>query len=116
MDKKDIAIAFEQSGPYVQKKVVALREPDISDIEPDKIAFLTKVIDRYCLKHDIKARWMSDLTHDFVGYDVTKLGEKIPYETFYFQRKSRQILTEQNIKYGQELARIYGSKYEPISA
>lgn len=110
MEKVDIAVAHMQAGPYLRKNIVALRDADISKIEPEKIAWLQKVIDYYCSPSRSKtATWMSDLSHDFIGYDVTERGEEIPYQTIYLQNKSKQVLTEGNILLGKELAKRYAS-------
>lgn len=90
MIKKDIAYAFYQSGPFLQKRVVALREPKIDSFEPDMISLLDEIIDEVSNKKHIRAKWMSDATHDFLGWLVTEKFEVIPYETFLLKDKKKQ--------------------------
>ena len=104
MEKKDIAIAHVSTGEFTRKRVVALREADISEIEPSKIATLTQVIGWACGNGSPSARTLSALSHDFIGYDITEMGEEIPYQTVYLQNKPKQILTEAEIQHGRKLA------------
>lgn len=108
MDKKDIAIAIMQDGEKTLKRVVALRDPDISSIPPDKIALLTQVISRYCGENPKSARWMTEFSHDFIGWDVTDMHEEIPYQTVYLKNKNKQVLSEVHIQHGRKLAALKG--------
>jgi len=113
MTNKDIAIAYVQAGPYIRHKVVALRDPDISSIEPEMIALLTSVIDHFCSgERSRTASWMSDFSHQFVGWDVTEIGEEIPYQAIYLENKHKQVtLTEGELCYGKELALRYNASH-----
>jgi hypothetical protein len=61
---------------YVQKRVVALREPDLADFTAQEISLVDSVL-MVCRGRN--ARAMSDMSHDFIGWRVAALGEAIPY-------------------------------------
>lgn len=104
MEKKDIAIAHVQTGEFVRQRVVALREPNISSIPSEKIATLTQVIGWSCGDGSPSARLLSSFSHDFIGWDVTEMGEEIPYQTIFLENKPKQILTEADIQHGRKIA------------
>lgn len=117
---KDIAYAFSQSGPYMQKRVVALREPDLSGFEPEMIGFLTTIINQVCVDNKISATKLSDLSHDYVGWKITKIGEEIPYQSVFLKRFSKQQLTpdltERAKELYQEITQAHARPKEVVAA
>ncbi len=62
---------------YTQKRVIALREPDLSVFSADEIALVTQILDEF---KGMNAKQVSDTSHDFIGWQLAELGEDIPYE------------------------------------
>lgn len=111
MNKRDIALAIQDSGPFKQERVVALREADLSGFQPEMIAFLDEIINEVCYKHRIRATWLSEFTHDFLGWLATSKGEIIPYQTAFLKTKKRQMVNESEKLRAVEIARYYKDRY-----
>jgi len=62
---------------YKQKRVVAIREPDLSMFSAEEIALVTQLIDEF---KGMSAKQMSETSHDFIGWQLAEIGEDIPYE------------------------------------
>lgn len=62
----------------VQKRVVAIREPDVSVFTAKEISLVDSVLSD--LK-DGNATDVSDWSHEFIGWKAAALGEDIPYQT-----------------------------------
>lgn len=112
MTGKDIAYAISECGPFRQKRIVALREPDLSIFDPDMISHVDSVIETLSTKNSLTATQLSDFTHAIIGWLVTSDGETIPYQTVFIKDKKYQVATDwERIKSGEiasELAGQYG--------
>lgn len=62
------------------KKLVPLREPDLSLFDSREIDLIGRVIDELW---ELNATEVSDLSHRFVGWQAASMGEEIPYETVF---------------------------------
>jgi hypothetical protein len=102
MEKKDIATARLQSGPFMQSRPVALREYDLSSFEPSMISTLDEIVRIVCNK-PTRARWLSEGSHELMGWIVTNNEEKIPFETFYLKPQKEQKFNEWEQKHAQEI-------------
>jgi hypothetical protein len=78
-DKDCTEIEKDHFG-HAQRRVVALRAPEVSLFKPEEL----------CLAdHIVKDLWesnaseVSDLSHDFIGWKAAALNEIIPYETVF---------------------------------
>ena len=111
MDKRDIALAVCQSGPFEQKRVVALREADLSSFKPEMVSTLDAVIKQVSEENHLRAKWLSDLTHEFIGWRVTETLELIPYETFFLKSKRDQKVTERERNKALEIAKKLSGRY-----
>jgi hypothetical protein len=72
------AVVDRRSGAHVQQRIFALRDPDLSLFTAEEIALVDEVISDLWGK---PARDVSDLSHEFVGWQVARVGEVVPYET-----------------------------------
>jgi hypothetical protein len=63
---------------YQEQRVVALRQPDLSEFSEPEIAQVDGVIERLWGK---SATEVSRESHEFIGWAVTRHREVIPYET-----------------------------------
>lgn len=62
------------------RKLIPLREPDLSVFSPEEIDLVRQVIDELW---ELNATEVSDLSHRFVGWKATEMGEEIPYATVF---------------------------------
>lgn len=69
---------------YPQRRVFALREPVLSLFTGDEIALVDHVLES--MRH-MNATEASELTHHFIGWEVTDMYETIPYETVFIDRR-----------------------------
>lgn len=82
-----------------QQKLLALREPDLSDFTGEEIAIVQEVI-RLLWFRD--ASEVSDLSHQFIGWQIAALGEVIPYSTVALG--TPRPPTPSEVEYGRRLA------------
>jgi hypothetical protein len=87
-----------QRTGYENQRVIPLREADLSLFSAEEISLVEDVLD---LMRGMNARRVSDLSHEFFGWQVTDEGETIPYESVLL---SARPLTEREMKIGVELA------------
>jgi hypothetical protein len=86
------------SGPYTLKRPVALRPANLELFTPEELRLIDEVIEANQGKTTTD---VSDLSHEFVGWQVARLGEAIPYGTAFLASPS---LTDDEIAYGLRLA------------
>lgn len=104
--------ALEAAGECVQaqrdvyghqlKKLIALREPDLSLFSAGEIDLLRDVLDNL---RDLNATEVSGLSHEFLGWQAAGHGETIPYETCLLGRP-RELTAEE-----EEFARAVAAEY-----
>jgi hypothetical protein len=87
-----------------QKKLLALREPNLSDFTGEEVAIVQDVI-RMLWRFD--ATEVSDLSHRFVGWQLAEEGETIPYSTVVLG--TPRPPNQKEIEYGQRLAQELGA-------
>jgi hypothetical protein len=62
------------------KKLLALREPDVSVFSAEELDIARTIISELW---ELNATEVSDLSHRFVGWQAAEIGEEIPYETVF---------------------------------
>lgn len=62
------------------KKLIPLREPDLSQFTGAEVDLIQRVIRELW---ELNATEVSDLSHRFVGWQIVEMGERIPYETVF---------------------------------
>jgi hypothetical protein len=85
-----------------QIKTIALRNPDLSSFSGEEIALVDQLIDKHW---DDDSDSISNCSHNYVGWKMTKMGEDIPYGSIFL---SDEPLTLAEIERGQELASALG--------
>jgi Antitoxin SocA-like, Panacea domain len=85
------------------QKLLALREPDLSGFSGEEIAIVQEVI-RILGPYD--ATEVSELSHRFIGWQLAREGEAIPYSTVALGHPRPP--TQREVAYGQRLARELG--------
>lgn len=83
--QKTVIAGFEQD------RLVHLRDPDLSLFSGEEIAIVDEMIDLLRTK---SASEVSEFSHRFIGWQVARIGEEIPYETVYV--KSREPTAKEN--------------------
>ncbi len=88
---------------YVQKRLVALRKPDLSQFTGEEIAEVDRIIEAF---RDVNGTLASEITHRLLQWKAAGYRETIPYSSVYL---SERELTEEEIHHGVEVAaRIAG--------
>ena len=83
--------------------VVPKRPPNVSVFSPEELALVDSVIESFS---GWRGGTLSKYTHQFVGWQSVPLNDTIPYETIFFGPDQR--LSDEEIQFGQALARRYG--------
>jgi len=98
---REIVIRTIQDGKFEQKRVVPLRDPNLSLFAADDIAIVDEMIQRFWGR---TATAVSELSHG-IAWRVAGDRELIPYEAVFL---SDEGLTEYDITRTHELAQKYG--------
>jgi hypothetical protein len=85
-----------------QVRTIALRQPNLSKFKKEELELVNDLIK---LHWDRTSDEISEASHNYVGWKMTKEGETIPYESIFL---SDAPLTLEEIYRGQELAAQYG--------
>jgi hypothetical protein len=103
--EKEKAIAIQEipllSG-NVMHKTIALREPDLRSFSGPEIALVDSLINEHW---DRDSDSISDASHNYVGWKMTKEGQSIPYGSIFL---SDAPLSQAETKRGQQIAKKYG--------
>lgn len=92
---------------YRQKRLIALREPDLDLFSSREIALIDGVIDEL---REMSAVDVSDLSHRFRGWLLAPEGADIPYHTIFIDPQ-RPILSESEQALGRQIAeRLAGAR------
>jgi hypothetical protein len=65
---------------YIEKRLIALRQPNLSMFDGEEIALVDSVIDQM---KDLTGKDVSDISHGFLGWQLARPNERIPYFTVY---------------------------------
>lgn len=78
-----VVVPVGVSGNFTQKRLVALRAPDLTLFKPDEIALVDSVIEQ--LK-GATATKVSRFSHRWsLGWKAASIGEDVPYQTVFWQ-------------------------------
>ena len=101
-DLKDSgSIDIEQVNVYgrTQKHIIARREADISWLTPAQHVLIDEVVARHW---DDDAKHLSDLSHEFPGWELADMDGVIPYHAVFI---ARQAPTQADIDWAEGVAR-----------
>jgi len=93
----EIAIRERETLTGIQERTFALREPDLSKFTPEEVNLISSLVQR-CFGHT--AKYLSELTHKFAGWQFAKEKETIPYSVALV---SNRAPTAQELKHGADL-------------
>lgn len=83
-----------------QRRLLALRKADLSKFTSDEIALVDEIIE---ICKDSTGKDMSELSHDFPGWQLIPANEEIPYSTISIPRDPIP-LTQKEMDYGKKVA------------
>jgi len=96
-DSGSLVVRLEPMYDYVQKRPIALRQPNLSSFKPEEIDLINKVV---------KSLWrmtateVSDFSHQFLGWGLAEPGETIPYAVALL---SRDELSEGELQHAKDV-------------
>lgn len=92
--------AERELGGYRQKRLLALREPDVSLFSGEEIQLVHQVVDDL---RDLTGKEVSDLSHRFIGWCAAEYGEEISYGTVFVGEP--RPLTPEEVAWAEEVIR-----------
>jgi hypothetical protein len=97
-----IRVEHRPTGSGTQQRVVPLRQVNREVLTADEWASVDAAIAE---NYDLSAEEASDLSHEFIGWQIAAMYERIPYATAFLGIPE---MTEAEEKYALELARRLG--------
>ena len=94
----DAAIERRNRDGFVQKRTIALRDPNLDLFSAREIALVDRVIEEL---QGLAATRDSGIAHRFIGWQVARDGEVIPYNSSWVAPRK---LTPEEVAYGLQLA------------
>ncbi|MCA9709242.1 MAG: SocA family protein [Myxococcales bacterium] len=89
---------------FEQRRLIGLDEANLDIFTAREIALVDEVLD--IIQHKT-AKELSELTHEFRGWELAEHGEDIPYSTVFLASEA-PALTRDEVQLGQQLARRIG--------
>jgi hypothetical protein len=78
--EKAAALRHGRVGPYRQKRLIPLREPDLSRFTGTEIALVDQIITALT---EVSAVEVSEFSHRMVGWKIADEGATIPYDSVF---------------------------------
>jgi len=90
LEENRIVAVYERKMPDLtaQKRVVALRRPNLSEFTGEEIAVVEDVID---WMRPMTANEISELSHESVGWEVARINEPIVFSTALISKRTRAL-------------------------
>ncbi len=95
--EQEMAEVPRMYGGYNQFKPVVLKSCDLNCFDPNEVSLMDFVVSVLRVSN---ASEVSDLSHQFHGWQLAEMGEEIPYETVLLQPSE---VTQDDIEYGKHL-------------
>lgn len=100
----ELRVRREHNGAYTQFRPFAGRSPKMSLFSPEELEVIDRIIAE---NYGATAASVSDVSHEFIGWQVARQGERIPYGTAWL---STPQVSQEDIQYAEQLAEIFGSE------
>jgi hypothetical protein len=97
MESKDSVLVERVFCGRKQKRLMAIREPDLSAFSGDEIALVDEILE---ICKGANATDLSEATHGLTAWKAFQLGESIPYTTVFIDDRP---LTQAEREYASEL-------------
>jgi len=81
---QDAGIQKTEIAGKMQHRLIHLRDPNLSEFSGEEIAIVDEMIDFLRSK---TATEVSEFSHRFIGWQIARVGEVIPYETVYIVQR-----------------------------
>lgn len=102
METKGELVVLKPAGEFARYRPVPQRAPDLSLFNKRELAVIDRIIAE---NYGASATSVSRTSHDFMGWQIAKQGERIPYGMMWLEVPD--ILPE-DIEYAHELGRLFG--------
>ncbi|HEX4497214.1 MAG TPA: Panacea domain-containing protein [Thermoanaerobaculia bacterium] len=100
--EEEACVKFSRSRfGLLQETIFARREADLDVFRPRDIALADFVLRSL---RDNDATEVTSLSHEFIGWQLAGDREDIPFESIFLGDPRKVILTEEEIRYGQQLS------------
>jgi hypothetical protein len=109
----EIAYRIENYFGKPKKRLVPLRDPDLSSFSDDEIELVNQIIAEFWGKN---AAAMSNDSHEFIGWKLAEIGEDIPYEVVLVRAMPASKKMEEYGAGLDSLAKELLEREEPASA
>ncbi|MGO9056234.1 MAG: Panacea domain-containing protein [Candidatus Binataceae bacterium] len=96
-DSGSLIVRHEPVYNYVQKRPIALRQANLDAFSPAQIDLINKVVKSLWR---MTATQVSDLSHQFIGWQLADPNETIPYSVALL---STDDLTEEELRYANDV-------------
>ncbi len=100
---KSAAIEQRTRGGFTQKRVIALREPDLTMFTGPEMAVVSDVIETCA---GATATALSQWSHRLVGWKLADEGDDIPYHTVFLSNRKP---TKEEYEYALEIGRDHAA-------
>ncbi|QJD16809.1 Panacea domain-containing protein [Paracoccus sanguinis] len=101
IEERSVNLETVPIGPFVQKRIVACRDPDLSLFTDDELALVNEVISELS---GLSATAISEASHD-IRWRALQMYDDMPYQ---FASLSNAPLTQRDRQRTEELKRKYG--------
>ena len=104
LEEEDACIKVRRSHfGLPQETIFAKREANLDVFSPRDIALADFVLRKL---RDNNASEVSNLSHEFIGWQLAEEQEDIPYETIFLGDPNKLVLTEEEVLHGQQLLSV----------
>ena len=95
VDAGDAEVRVLAPGSYEEQRLTPLRDLDVSLFTPEELRRVDELCDRF---HDASALDLSDLSHEFVGWNAAPMGGRIREESVFVSFPSPSPEDEQHAR------------------
>ena len=110
-NKADIVFKVSDFFGKSQKKPIALRQPQLKGFSAEEISFVDSLIEVVCGKSKTSATFISDKSHEYLGWQMVPMGKPIPYNTIYFGKSRDQKVSSFVKLHAERLLTELGTDY-----
>lgn len=105
----EISLASMERYTQTQKRIIPLREPNLSGFSAEELDLVGQVIEEL---RPLNATEASDFSHTFLGWELVEMRDDIPYETVFL---SREVPDDEHVTRLLSVVAENGWALEPVS-
>ncbi|MCG8583200.1 MAG: SocA family protein [Pirellulales bacterium] len=106
--EEDLVVKQRKYHGYTQNVSIAIREPDLSLFDAAEISLVDRLVSDFWGK---SARQMSEMSHEFIGWQLAGEGESIPYEVAHLNIVAED---EANVELSESFAKQLSALAEQV--